>query len=86
MFRFEGSDVSFSAQRQLVADHQGTIVAVALADGTTQTINRYYLNGGDAVGLALYIAGFVPIFAQAAAAAHILKDGYETYRAVQSCP
>ena len=41
LFWFEGATTSFSAQRQLVTNHQGSIVAVAQNDGTMLAINRY---------------------------------------------
>lgn len=41
LFWFEGATTSWTAQRQLVADQQGSIVAVSQNDGTNLAINSY---------------------------------------------
>jgi RHS repeat-associated protein len=41
LFWFEGNAPAWTGQRQLVADHQGSIIAAVLADGTLHAINRY---------------------------------------------
>jgi RHS repeat-associated protein len=41
LFWFEGNTPAWTGQRQLVADHQGSIIAAVLADGTLHAINRY---------------------------------------------
>jgi hypothetical protein len=72
--------------RGAVADNYGK-----RAIGRTQGVSDVnsivgYLNGGDAAGLALDVAGFVPVLGQVAAVASIVKDGYDTYKEIQSCP
>ncbi len=41
LYWFEGSSANWLDQRQLVADHQGSIIATVLADGSLLAINRY---------------------------------------------
>ena len=41
LYWFEGSAPSWLGQRQLVADHQGSIIAAVVGDGSLLAINKY---------------------------------------------
>ena len=72
--------------RGAVADNYGKrAIGRVQGVGDVNTIVGY-LNGGDVAGIALDVAGFVPVLGQVAAVASIVKDGYDTYKAIKSCP